>query len=125
MPSGEPRLDGRNGFLAPEIRIISSSERHGSFERAVRLLGLGSSHIKLLEVDGEGRLIPAALETELRKAPDAPTLVLLQAGDINIGAYDPFESLIPIAKRYRSWVHSMRRWFRGGSERDFDTAERS
>lgn len=92
-------------FSAPGIRIISSSERHGSFERAVRLLGFGSSRIKLLDVDSEGRLLPDALETELEKEQETPTLVLLQAGDINIGAYDSFETLIPIAHRYKAWVH--------------------
>jgi len=94
-----------NGLYgAPPIRILSSSERHASFERAVRLLGLGTAHIKLLPVDDECRLVPDALEEELSKQ-DGPTLVLLQAGDINIGAYDSFEKLIPIAKRYGAWVH--------------------
>ena len=92
-------------FGAPPIRILSSGERHGSFERAVRLLGLGHSGIKLLPADSEGRLLAEALEQELDKDPSAPTLVLLQAGDINIGAYDSFETLIPIAKRYEAWVH--------------------
>ena len=91
-------------YSAPPIRILSSSERHASFERAVRLLGLGTAHIKLLPVDDECRLVPDALEEELSKQ-DGPTLVLLQAGDINIGAYDSFEKLIPIAKRYGAWVH--------------------
>ena len=94
-----------NGLYgAPPIRIISSSERHASFERAVRLLGFGTAHIRLLPVDEQCRLLPGALEEELRKH-DGPTLVLLQAGDINIGAYDSFETLIPIAKRYGAWVH--------------------
>ena len=31
--------------------------------------------------------------------------MLLQAGDINIGAYDPLELLIPTARRYGAWVH--------------------
>ncbi|MEP6636825.1 MAG: aminotransferase class V-fold PLP-dependent enzyme [Acidobacteriota bacterium] len=92
-------------FGAPAIRILSSSERHGSFERAVRLLGFGQSQIKLLPVDSDGQLLPAVLEEELAKDPTAPTLVLLQAGDINIGAYDDFESLIPLAKKYDAWVH--------------------
>jgi len=92
-------------YGAPPIRILSSTERHGSFERAVRLLGLGTSHIRLLETDDQGRLLPDALENELGSQPDGPTLLLLQAGDINIGAYDPFETLIPIAKRYGAWVH--------------------
>ncbi len=94
--------DGLYG--APPIHILSSGERHASFERAVRLLGFGQAHIKLLPVDDEGRLLPDALAEELRRE-QGPTLVLLQAGDINIGAYDSFETLIPIAKQYGAWVH--------------------
>ena len=92
-------------FGAPPIRILSSSERHGSFERAVRMLGFGHARIRLLPVDTEGRLAPETLAAELEQDPTAPTIVLLQAGDINIGAYDSFATLIPIAKRYEAWVH--------------------
>ena len=92
-------------FGAPPIRILTSSERHGSFERAVRLLGFGTANVQLLPVDDIGRLIPGELENKLQESPDSPTLVLLQAGDINIGAYDSFEDLIPIAKKYGAWVH--------------------
>ena len=92
-------------FGGPPIRILTSNARHGSFERAVRLLGFGTSNIKVLATDDQSRLIPAALEDELKNQPDGPTLVLLQAGDINIGAYDQFERVIPIAKRYGAWVH--------------------
>ncbi len=92
-------------FGAPPIRILSSSERHGSFERAVRLLGFGSSQVMYLPVDSKGRLHAGVLEQALDSARSAPTIVLLQAGDINIGAFDPFDSLIPIARRYQAWVH--------------------
>jgi glutamate/tyrosine decarboxylase-like PLP-dependent enzyme len=92
-------------FGAPAIRILTSTERHGSFERAVRLLGFGESHMRLLPVDEQGRLRTEALEAELKEGDGAPTLVLLQAGDINIGAYDSFNTLIPIARRHRAWVH--------------------
>lgn len=92
-------------FGAPPIRILSSSERHGSFERAVRMLGLGHARIIDLPVDDKGGLVPDALAAELEKDRGAPTIVLLQAGDINIGAYDSFATLIPIAKRYDAWVH--------------------
>ena len=92
-------------FGAPPIRILSSSERHGSFERAVRLLGLGTSQIQLLPVNDQGQLVSSVLEAKLAEEPGAPTLVLLQAGDINLGAYDCFEELIPIAKSYSAWIH--------------------
>jgi glutamate/tyrosine decarboxylase-like PLP-dependent enzyme len=98
-------VEQRGLYGAPPIRILTSSQRHGSFERAVRLLGLGREQVVCLTSDANDRLEPAALEKALETDSSAPTIVLLQAGDINIGAFDDFESLIPIAKRYRAWVH--------------------
>ncbi len=98
-------VEARGLYGAPPIRLLSSDVRHASFERAVRLLGLGHANVVDLPVDAEGKLVPRALAEELAKAPDAPAIVLLQAGDINIGAYDDFESIVPIAKQYGAWVH--------------------
>jgi glutamate/tyrosine decarboxylase-like PLP-dependent enzyme len=92
-------------YGAPPIRILTSTERHGSFERAVRLLGLGLDQIQVLPVDDHGRLLPEFLYNKLKEDTDSPTLVLLQAGDVNIGAYDNFSELIPIAKNHGAWVH--------------------
>jgi selenocysteine lyase/cysteine desulfurase len=71
----------------------------------VRLLGLGTDRIQVLPVDADGRLVAEALQAKLEEDTDAPTLVLLQAGDVNIGAYDNFVELIPIAKQHGAWVH--------------------
>jgi glutamate/tyrosine decarboxylase-like PLP-dependent enzyme len=71
------------------------------------LLGFGSSQVTLLPADEEGRLTAEALEVALQQDPSAPTVVLLQAGDIDIGAYDSFETLIPIAHGYNAWVASV------------------
>jgi glutamate/tyrosine decarboxylase-like PLP-dependent enzyme len=71
-------------FGAPPIRILSSGMRHGTFERALRLLGLGKSHVVLLPADSEDRVEPNAVENGLQSDPKTPTIVLLQAGDINI-----------------------------------------
>ena len=80
---------------APPIRIFASDQRHGAFDRAVRLLGLGSANVTFL-----------ADWAELESALDgSPAILLLQAGDINTGEFDPFQTLIPIAKRRGAWVH--------------------
>jgi glutamate/tyrosine decarboxylase-like PLP-dependent enzyme len=71
----------------------------------LRLLGFGSDNVVGLATDDLGRVKPAALETELRRDPRAPTLVVLQAGDINTGAFDRFTEVIPLAKQYEAWVH--------------------
>jgi glutamate/tyrosine decarboxylase-like PLP-dependent enzyme len=98
-------VEARGLSGAPAIRLLTSNAHHASFERAVRLLGLGQANIVDLPVDADGKIVPRALAGELAKAPDAPAIVLLQAGDINLGAYDDFETIVPIAKEYGAWVH--------------------
>jgi glutamate/tyrosine decarboxylase-like PLP-dependent enzyme len=98
-------VEGKGLYGAPPIRILAGNQRHASFERAVRLLGLGHSNVVDLPVDNDGKVIARSLAAELAKAPDAPAIVFLQAGDINTGAYDDFETLVPIAKQYGAWVH--------------------
>jgi glutamate/tyrosine decarboxylase-like PLP-dependent enzyme len=92
-------------YGAPPIRILTSDQRHGSFERAVRLVGMGTGHIQRLRSNDRDELDAAALEQALATDPSAPTIVLLQAGEINLGAYDDFTTLIPLAHRYDAWVH--------------------
>jgi glutamate/tyrosine decarboxylase-like PLP-dependent enzyme len=90
---------------APVIRVLSSDQAHGSIDRAISMLGIGTSNLIKLSSDSKGRLEPAAFESALAAEPNAPTVVVLQAGDLNIGTFDQFETLIPIAKRYGAWVH--------------------
>jgi glutamate/tyrosine decarboxylase-like PLP-dependent enzyme len=90
---------------APRIRILANGQRHGSIERAVRLLGLGRAQVTGLPTDNAGRLQPEALKKELESGSAAPAIVVLQAGDICTGACDHFEEVIPIAKNHGAWVH--------------------
>jgi glutamate/tyrosine decarboxylase-like PLP-dependent enzyme len=95
----------RGLYGAPPIRILTSGQRHGSIQRAVRLLGLGLDNVIDLPVTPAGQLSPEALDRELERDGTSPTIVLLLAGDLSIGAYDSFETLIPIARRHGAWIH--------------------
>ena len=90
---------------APSVRLITSSERHGSVERAIRILGFGKRAVTTLPAGAQGRLDPASLTHALENGSDQPTIVVLQAGDLNIGGFDPFDELIPIAHKHGAWVH--------------------
>ena len=93
---------------APPVCILSGNERHGSTERAIRLLGLGRKSVVDLPVDESGRLTADTLSEALSQYSGdgtSPTIVLLQAGELNTGAYDPFLDLIPIAHAAGAWVH--------------------
>jgi len=96
-------MEGLSG--SRPIRILTSTEAHGTTVRAVRMLGLGQKNIVGLAVDAEGRLQEDALVEALESARGEPTIVVLQAGDLNIGAFDDFAKLIPIAKKFGAWVH--------------------
>jgi glutamate/tyrosine decarboxylase-like PLP-dependent enzyme len=98
-------VEARGLAGAPAIRILASRERHGSVKRAVRLLGMGSDNLIGLDTDDRGRLDPYALEQAFAADAESPTIVVLQAGELNTGVFDPFEQLIPIAKRHNAWVH--------------------
>ena len=96
----------RDGLMgAPQIHVFSHSQRHGSIERTLRFLGLGSECVTDLPADELGRMRPEALETALAALGGAPALVLLSAGDINMGSFDAFEAIIPIAHAHGAWVH--------------------
>jgi len=90
---------------APPIRIVTSDKRHETFDRAVRLLGLGLAQVEYVPSNSEGQLPVGALDQALQGRSSEPTIVLLQAGDVNTGKYDSFETLIPVAKRHGAWVH--------------------
>jgi glutamate/tyrosine decarboxylase-like PLP-dependent enzyme len=98
-------VEARGLAGAPAIRLLTSRERHGSVKRAVRLLGLGSDNLIGLDTDEQGRLDPHALEHALAAGPEAPVIVVLQAGELNTGVFDSFEQIIPIARRFGAWVH--------------------
>lgn len=89
---------------APPVRVITSEHRHGSVDRAVRYLGLGTRSLVALETDAKGRVTPQALASELERSR-TPTIVVLDAADLNIAAFDSFATLIPIAREAGAWVH--------------------
>jgi len=90
---------------APPLRVLTTENRHESIIRAVRLVGIGSNAIACLPGDNAGRMNTLELERALRERADAPTIVSLQAGDLNTGTFDPFAEACPIAHDRRAWVH--------------------
>lgn len=90
---------------APVVRVLANAHHHSSVTRALRLLGLGRDCVVPLGGDRPGRVSPDVLRNALALAPDAPTIVVLNAGDLNIGACDDFATLCPIAQAAGAWVH--------------------
>jgi glutamate/tyrosine decarboxylase-like PLP-dependent enzyme len=90
---------------APRVRVITSNEVHGTTTRAAKLLGIGVANMVVLPSDSAGQLTPDTLRDALDREPERPTIVVLQAGDVNCGAFDPFPELIALAREADAWVH--------------------
>lgn len=96
----------KHGFYgAPKIRVICGEYKHNTIVRALRFLGFGSECIEEVGTDKLGRMIPGELEKVLLREEGIPAIVVLQAGEIHTGAFDPFHALIPIAHQHKCWVH--------------------
>ena len=95
--------DGLSG--GPSVRILTSAEVHGTTTRAAKLLGIGTSNMTVLPSDDAGHLTPDVLRDALSREPNRPTIVVLQAGDVNRGVFDPFPQLIDVASAADAWVH--------------------
>jgi glutamate/tyrosine decarboxylase-like PLP-dependent enzyme len=95
--------NGLNG--APRIRVVATEERHATVDRALRLLGLGADVLEPVRCDDQGRIVVDELANVLSSQPASPTMVVLQAGNVNSGAFDDLVSCIPVAKMHEAWVH--------------------
>lgn len=84
---------------APRIRIITG-QAHSSVLKAIQLLGFGQENIEWIDVDNQGRVIPESIP-EL----DENSILILQAGNVNSGSFDSFESICAKAQKADSWVH--------------------
>lgn len=87
-------------YNAPKIRIVAGMQAHGAVLKAISMLGLGKDSIEWVEVDGQGRMIP-------EKVPDLDksTILILQAGNVNSGSFDPIDEICDKAVKANAWIH--------------------
>jgi glutamate/tyrosine decarboxylase-like PLP-dependent enzyme len=87
-------------FGAPEIRVVVGEEVHPSLLKALGMLGLGRKRVVRVPVDGQGRMRADALPHL-----DGLTILCLQAGNVNTGAFDPAAAICPEARAAGAWIH--------------------
>jgi len=90
--------DGLAG--SPPIQVVVGEQRHVTIDRALRLLGIGSSSLVVLPADDQGRM----RVDELRLTA-APTIVCGQAGEVNTGAFDDFHAIADACGETGAWFH--------------------
>jgi len=87
-------------FGAPPITVVVGDEVHQSVLKALGMLGLGRNRVVRVPVDNQGRMRADALPHL-----DAMTILCLQAGNVNTGAFDPAAAICPAARSVGAWIH--------------------
>ncbi len=87
-------------YGAPEIKVVVGAEVHASVLKALSLVGFGRDRAQRVPVDGQGRMRSDALPPL-----DKMTLVCIQAGNVNTGAFDPASEICRQARQAGAWVH--------------------
>ena len=87
-------------FGAPPIQVVVGDECHPTLLKSLGMLGLGRSRLTRVPVDSQGRM-------RADKLPQltAPSILCVQAGNVNSGAFDPFEPLCAAARDAGAWIH--------------------
>jgi len=89
-------------FGAPPVTVIVGAEVHPTLLKALGILGLGRRRVVTVPVDSQGRMRADALPHM-----SGPTIVCLQAGNVNTGSFDPFRDVIEQVRGSGApaWIH--------------------
>ncbi len=91
-------------FGAPEITVIIGQQAHSTLRKSLGLVGLGRQRVTIIPSDDQGRLRADLMPDP--KSIDGPVLVCAQAGEVNTGAFDPFDQLADwVAQQGSAWLH--------------------
>ncbi|MDQ5820304.1 MAG: pyridoxal-dependent decarboxylase [Actinomycetota bacterium] len=86
---------------SPPIRVVVGAERHVTVDRALRLLGIGTTQLVVVPADEQGRIRADALP----ELGGAPTILCAQAGNVNTGSFDPIPALADVVEGTAAWLH--------------------
>src|SRR5579859_4144090 len=93
-------VEAQGLFGAPPITVVVGQEAHASLLKALGLLGLGRQRVVTVPVDGQGRMRADAFPVL-----SGPSIVCIQAGNVNTGAFDPAREICAWAHETGAWVH--------------------
>ncbi|HVJ91142.1 MAG TPA: pyridoxal-dependent decarboxylase, partial [Labilithrix sp.] len=85
---------------APPITVVVGAHAHSTIAKSLAILGLGRKRVTVVPADDQGRILPSELPN-IR----GPVILCAQAGEVNTGAFDPFDALVDWARERDAWVH--------------------
>jgi aromatic-L-amino-acid decarboxylase len=85
-----------------------STQTHSSLEKAIKIVGVGSENLRLIEVDEKSAMRVDLLEKQIEKDKAAgltPFFICAALGTTSSNAIDPIEKIGKIARKKNCWFH--------------------
>lgn len=89
----------------PQMPVLSSGFIHASTLKVLATQGVGRGHVQRFAADDFGRLDLDAYKAGLEALDGQPALVVVNAGEVNAGEFDPVGGMIRLARQHNCWVH--------------------
>jgi glutamate/tyrosine decarboxylase-like PLP-dependent enzyme len=89
----------------PQMPVLTSGFIHASSLKVLALLGVGRGNVQQFCRDDFGRLDIDAMQRALEGLNGQPALVIVNAGEVNSGEFDPVSDMIKLARKHNCWVH--------------------
>jgi len=90
---------------APPMPVLTSGFVHASTLKVLGLLGIGRGQVRRFAVDEFGHADLAGLSAALEELAGKPALLVVNAGEVNAGEFDPVEAMIALGRKHNCWVH--------------------
>ncbi|MGY8796140.1 MAG: pyridoxal phosphate-dependent decarboxylase family protein, partial [Woeseiales bacterium] len=90
---------------APQMPVLTSGFIHASTLKVLAVQGVGRGNIQRFEKDDFGRLDLNAFAAGLEALNGEPALVIVNAGEVNAGEFDPVKEMIELSRQHNCWVH--------------------
>jgi glutamate/tyrosine decarboxylase-like PLP-dependent enzyme len=95
--------DGMAG--KPQVPVLTSGFVHASTLKVLSLLGIGRANVQQFCRDEFGRLDLDAMQKALEVLNGQAAVVIVNAGEVNTGEFDPVNDMIELARKHNCWVH--------------------
>ncbi len=100
--------EARTRGSLPHLTVYTSQQAHSSVEKGAIAIGIGRDNVRKIAVDGQFRMIPAALEEAIEQdiaAGKKPCCIVPTAGTTSTSSIDPIPQIAGISERHGTWLH--------------------
>ncbi len=89
----------------PPVPVLTSGFVHAATLKCLATQGVGRGNVRQFRRDDFGRLDIEAMEKALVELDGAPALVVVNAGEVNAGEFDPVKDMIDLSREHNCWIH--------------------